>query len=153
MRKRESEVEEQAHTNWDNRGGGPHLLEREEIAVSHDPNRQFMGIEFGDPIILSSAAGFILGGDRSDDLAGGFDLVFEGSDEGPWATLIPQEVAEAFLGLGDDQLDGIAKQWCEIEEFYGSVTPDTCRQNLIWLRAAFRRFKDVGVTPHLWMTL
>jgi len=128
-------------------------LDELDSAVSYDETQSFWGIEFGDPIILAAAADLILGGGQRDRLEGGFNLLYEGSAEGPWATTIPIPVIDAFSDLRDSQISEVASEWRKLEEFHGNVNVDTSAKNLRWLRSAFQGFKSINIVPCLWMSL
>ena len=130
-----------------------HHLEKVGIAVSYHPDKEFLGIELLEPVLLSKL-GEIIGAGEYNDLIDAFSLKYSEGEDGPWATEIPKSFVDKVTNLPAKGFEQTAKEWAESEEFKLNATDEIIvQEHLIDLRRAFRMFKQFDLIPYLWMSL
>lgn len=68
-------------------------------------------------------------------LKAGFKLVGEPLPEGPWPETMHQGLIAALAGITDAQIAEVTPRWAKMEEFAGTVPPESLAEYLKGLRA------------------
>jgi hypothetical protein len=83
-----------------------------------------------------------------------FTLLHEASDDGPWVYRIPDRLIDYLTELDPSELDRIASQWSQIEEFALDVwPPDEVASVLAKLHSLARKARDTDKDLLMWVSL
>ena len=128
--------------------------EAEAVGKASVPIRQWEGLDAKghNEITLGTLLAILRGEQITDDTFLDCPCLYEGSQEGPWVYALPQELADAILGLEEARLGDVVNQWCDTEELE-ELPPDQARDFLRALKALFVAAQERGKSVLMWTSL
>ena len=129
-----------------------HIILAEEsdadaVAASDEPIEEWSGIEADDVTAQTLAAlmSMLVGGGDAAALAGEFDVLAVGLDEGVAVVRMPEELVKALAELDPDRQEGVAERWRAAPSFpKDGYDPDDALQLLEDLADLAEQALEVG---------
>ena len=130
--------------------------EAEIVCQSLNPSKDFAGIDAkGIDTVKMGTLYAILMGVKADP-AFMSDFVCQASEDGPWVSEVPQDMARKLAELAPTELRSIGARWATTEEFtmeYGGWPPEAVHQVLQNLAMMCTRALSESKVVFMWMCL
>ena len=91
----------------------------EAVCKTIVPSETWPGIDAKgiDQVILGMLLSIITNQPYQNSMVDEFDLLYEGSDDGPWVYRIPDRLVVPLAELAGEAFEGTAQKWSQIDEF------------------------------------
>jgi hypothetical protein len=98
-------------------------------------------VAYCDHIPICTLWGLLTGEGYQETMIDAFERVYEGAEDGPWVERLPQDLLERLCALSREQMEQIAAQWSQTEEF-GDWVPEPPPPLFPGLNRLFGRGKE-----------